>query len=608
LIDPIPVDPFRNLSAIRRAVVVASIGAAATVVIVMAVVSTALWRQAVDDAERNMTAVSKLTGEQASQTLVAVDFLARSIQDLAIRPALPDEAALLERTTTAEFHETLVRRENLLPQVAAIVVIGADGDILSTTRQFPAPQVNMAHGEFFKKLKERPDRGLVVTEPILLPGNGQWLFYLARPLRDSQGGFAGGVLVEIPAAYFERYFSTIDIGAESSVALLSPAAELIARWPRAEGATGKVFQSALNQLEQPVGAGTAIRKVLGTDQVLRRVAVSEFSVGDNRLFVTVGRSNRAIVLPWRNASIWIASFAALSVAIIAVMAKRLFRALRDEEAWRDAAVERETQLSLQTTELATARDQAQAANRARGEFLANVSHELRTPLNAILGFSEILQKELFGPLGDSRYRDFVTYIHGSGLHLLEIVGNILDLTKIDVGRLELDEHEVDIVDMMQLCVRLVGDAAAAGRVDLEFQNPAGRPLLWADPTRLKQILFNLLSNAIKFTPAGKRVVLSAGDADGGYFIMVSDAGIGMSPEDLEDAMQPFRQIDNSLAKRYQGTGLGLPLTKSLVELHGGVLEIQSEPGKGTTAIVTLPVRRVLNLREPNAPLRASGRS
>jgi signal transduction histidine kinase len=254
-------------------------------------------------------------------------------------------------------------------------------------------------------------------------------------------------------------------------------------------------------------------------------------------------------------------------------------------------IERETQLSKQAIELASARDLAETANRARGEFLANMSHELRTPLNAVLGFSEILEKELFGPLGDARYREFAQDIHKSGRHLLEVIGNILDLAKVDAGRLELYEDDIDIVEIMQICGRLMTEAASAGGVMLEVRPPAERPFIHGDATRIRQIFLNLLSNAVKFTPAGGSVILSGQADEGGFAFSVIDTGIGMTEDEAVMAMQPFRQIDSSLSRRYQGTGLGLPLTKSLVSLHGGALDIRSAPGQGTTVTVWLPRQR-----------------
>ena len=281
---------------------------------------------------------------------------------------------------------------------------------------------------------------------------------------------------------------------------------------------------------------------------------------------------------------------------------REIRAANGALLYYEGTVEDITHRKHAEADLMAAREEAEQASQAKSLFLAKMSHELRTPLNAVLGFSEILSDELFGPLGDKRYKEFAQDIHGSGQHLLDIINDILDLTKVEAGQLQLDDQLIDLDDLLHTCERLMAKAAAGGDVQLVVESRAVGAVLRADPIRLKQILLNLLSNAVKFTPAGHRVEMVARREENAFVIEVQDTGIGMTPEDVVKALQPFQQVDNSFSRRHEGTGLGLPLTKSLVELHGGTLTIQSTPSIGTTVAVRLPEWRFVN---PKAELAES---
>ncbi len=580
----------RSLSSLRRQVTAAGFAIAVIILAIAVIVLMALYNQTIENSDRELATVGRITAERTSQTFSAADVLIRSIADLAMKPGPGESAILRERAATKSFHESLLRLQKLLPQIEIAAVVDSNGDILGSSREYPAPHINAANTGFFLALKERPDQELFVSTPILARLNGEWMIYLARPLTDPQGGFAGVVLVGISTSYFEGYFSTIDLGATSAISLINDQSTLIARWPKADDMIGNVL-SGWSSGARPATGNSTIYLTEDHDQDLRHVVVTRLQVQDTPLYLAVSRSQRAALQPWRYVLVWIVVFALISMAVLGVLTWFILRAVRDEERWSGTLLERETRLSLQAVELATARDLAETANRARGEFLANMSHELRTPLNAILGFSEILEKELFGPLGDQRYKEFAVDIHSSGKHLLEIIGNILDLAKVDAGKLDLYEQDVDMVELMNICARLMTEAADAAGVKFDVIAPLTSVSIQGDSTRIRQIFLNLLSNAIKFTPSGKRVVLTGEAVDGGFRFRVIDTGIGMTEQEAEQAMQPFRQIDNSLARRYQGTGLGLPLTKSLVELHSGTMEIKSVKGEGTTVTVWLPKQR-----------------
>jgi signal transduction histidine kinase len=246
--------------------------------------------------------------------------------------------------------------------------------------------------------------------------------------------------------------------------------------------------------------------------------------------------------------------------------------------------------------LIAAKEAAEAASRAKSEFLANMSHELRTPLNAIIGFSGMMSDRMFGALND-KYIEYASMIGSSGQHLLAIITEILDLAKADAGRLMLAEEELEIEEVVQLASQIVRNMAERADIDFVSESAAPLPRIVGDPAKLTQILVNLLSNAIKFTEAGGKVRLKVEHRGWcGMTLRVEDTGIGMSPEQIPIALAPFGQISNSLTRNHDGVGLGLPLTKRLAELHGGTIEILSEPGKGTIASVHLPEERVLRER------------
>jgi signal transduction histidine kinase len=249
--------------------------------------------------------------------------------------------------------------------------------------------------------------------------------------------------------------------------------------------------------------------------------------------------------------------------------------------------------------LVSAKEAAEAANRAKSEFLANMSHELRTPLNAIIGFSSIMQQGMFGQLSE-KYAEYAGMVCDSGTHLLAIINDILDLAKAESNKLELREEDVDIARVIALSSTIAREMADRAGVNYDVTMVDVLPKVRADSAKLRQILINLLGNAVKFTPSGGKVSLSAeATPDGGLQFRIADTGIGIPSDKMDVAMAPFGQVDSRLARKFEGTGLGLPLTKRLVEMHGGTFDLSSEPGRGTVATVRLP-------KTPGAALKMAG--
>jgi signal transduction histidine kinase len=254
--------------------------------------------------------------------------------------------------------------------------------------------------------------------------------------------------------------------------------------------------------------------------------------------------------------------------------------------------ELEGRVAARTTEAVLARDVAERANEVKSMFLANVSHELRTPLNAIIGFSELMVSEMMGPLGNDKYRSYARDIHDSGSHLLAVINDILDLSKAEAGKLELDESWFQVDEVVVAACRLLSQRAAAAKLTLVVSLAPDSPMLHADERKLKQVIINLLANAIKFTKPGGRVELTVTVTSAGLNFAVTDTGIGIPAAYLDRVLLPFVQVDNSFSRPHQGTGLGLPLVKAITELHGGRLQLESQEGVGTTVSVLLPLERL----------------
>ncbi|SDH64788.1 Signal transduction histidine kinase [Roseospirillum parvum] len=304
-----------------------------------------------------------------------------------------------------------------------------------------------------------------------------------------------------------------------------------------------------------------------------------------------GRGALSRVLPWL-----LAGSGALAALLLALLTRSV---LGEGRRLRERVAERTHALTVANQELDTRRREAESANKAKSDFLALMSHELRTPLTAILGFSEMIRDQRLGPIGTEYYATYAADIHSSGAHLLEVVSEILDLARIEAGRGELSEEPVDLGGLVEEAAGGLTEWAEGRGLTLRVMPPAEPIRARVDRRKIKQLILNLVSNAIKFTPGGGRVSVGVErDRKGRPAIIVRDSGIGMSQGDIERALETFTQIDSVLSRTVEGSGLGLPLVRALAELHGGTLELTSQPGQGTTATVFLPLWRWVSEAPP----------
>jgi signal transduction histidine kinase len=244
--------------------------------------------------------------------------------------------------------------------------------------------------------------------------------------------------------------------------------------------------------------------------------------------------------------------------------------------------------------LIASKEEAETSSRAKSNFLANMSHELRTPLNAIIGFAELLESETFGPIGSPRYKEYAATIRGSGIHLLGLINDVLDLSRLDAGRADLHEEVIFVEHLVETVLTMIEQQAEKNNIKLVKDIAHNLPRLNADARRVRQVLLNLLANAIKFTPSGGTVSIRvARNILGELSFEIADNGVGIAPQDISKALTRFGQVDSRLARKFEGAGLGLPLTKQLMELHGGTLSLTSKVDVGTVVTVTFPLERLV---------------
>ncbi len=581
-------------------------GAAALLILIMvAINATVIWRAhdtALEGVKTDLHQLSLALAGQIDRSFQSVDVVLQSVAERLADEGVESAEALKRVARAPAIHDLLIAKLVGLPQLDAITIIDADGNLLNFSRYWPIPDVNVADRDYFKALKADPSLRTFVGAPVQNRGNGAWTIYLARRLSGPDDEFLGLALGAMTLSYFEDYYRDIIDAPGMAVSLLRHDAMLLARFPPSD----KIGRSALagHDLERPYEpVSTAHRERSPVDDKVRIVAVQ--AAASYPLMTLVSLEEQTAMAQWRALAISLALGALAGALAIAVAAFALVRQWRQREdlararaAQADADRAREVaeaELERRQAEIAAfeamkrAKEEAEAASRAKSEFIAMVSHELRTPLNAIIGFSDLMAQEVMGPLGADSYRGYVRDINASGAHLLGVINDIIDLSKAEAGLLVLRREHIDVAALVENVAGMVRQRAVASSVAFSVDGPPDGCSIHADEQKLKQMLVNLLSNALKFTNPGGSVTLRVEALGEHLRFVVRDTGIGIGAKDIERVLTPFIQADSSLARKCEGTGLGLPLVKAMAELHGGRLILESIEGVGTTATILLPV-------------------
>jgi signal transduction histidine kinase len=547
--------------------------------------------------EDGLRKLSLTLAEQADRSFQSVDLVLTSLIERLGASGVVDSATFAEKMSGVETHRLLRDKIDGIPQIAAVTLIGSEGDVINLSRYWPIPKISVADREYFKAVKADPSRKPYISVPVENRASGSWAIFMARRVNGPSGEFLGLIIGAMELRYFEDFYRAIAPGADSAIILLRQDGTTLVRYPP----------------NDTVGKSVGGERVLagGTSGTARAPAPADGQMtleAAHRLanfpaIVLATKTEAAALDGWRTIAI-LRTVAVLGFALVlALFAFGLGRHWKHQDILvrAQADLRRQEDRTAAFEAMRVAKEAAEGANLAKSEFLTTMSHELRTPLNAILGFSDMMIAEMLGPLGNPRYRSYAKDIHDSGSHLLALINDILDLSKSVAGKLDLAENRVDARALVETACRLVQPRVSAARLTLTSTLPQDSVLMIGDARKLTQILLNLLSNAYKFTAPGGTIECSLAVDAAGIRFVVADDGIGIPADQLERVLQPFAQVDSSLSRRHEGTGLGLALVKAMAELHGGSLDLASAAGTGTTATVTIPIERLARADACDAP-------
>jgi len=495
------------------------------------------------------------------------------------------------------------------PTVAG-ALIGPDGKVVFTTMGSIVQNMDFSDREEFTAQRDRRETGLTIGRPILDLMSLPITLPISRRVETPDGTLVGVLLFSLTPSDLTRLHRNVDLGPRGSLTVICTNAVIRARFSsdRPDGmfGAGMSIMGPPFRADLPPGGTQSYIRAGVADNVVRLYTVRRLT--DYDLFVSIGVDLDQVLSNARTHKMLVITIGAIASLLLGMLTVLLVREIwrrtmreielarehgRLEEAHATILRDRE-QLASANQELMATADRADAANQAKSQFLANMSHELRTPLHAIIGFSELIKEQAPRSPPGPPLVEYASDILSSGRHLLELINTILDLSKVESGTALLTEIVVPINDVINASMIAIRSQARTRQITVTVSLPDNPPSVRVDLTKMRQILINLLSNAVKFTPEGGRVTVSGRRSqDGCVVLAVADSGIGMTDEEMVIALEPFGQVDSTLSRVTEGTGLGLPLARRLIELHGGTLVLKSLKGHGTTVEVTIPATRVV---------------
>jgi signal transduction histidine kinase len=532
-----------------------------------------LHRNAIDASRGELANLGIVLGGELARSMESVDLVLSEASQRIVHAnaATPDE---FRREMASEAtHDFLANRLQALPQLGALFFTDAAGIQINSSNFWPVPPVDLANAPFFADVQKAPAETLVISAPGKSWSTGRWALFISRRIESRAGVFLGTVQAMIELHYLDGFYRTIGLPEDGSIAIFRRDGTLLFRYPAIDSKLGVAIREGSPWFDRAARGGGTYESTGRLDGVLREIAVSP--IKDHPLVVTVTVPKYAALAAWRRQAAFIGFGTGCAVIVFALLFGTLAVQFDRLDGSRGA--------------LAAALTKTEQADRAKSDFLGRMSHELRTPLNAIIGFSEVMKHGVFGPLGSPRYLEYAEDIHRSGVFLHDLISDMLDMVKIEAGHRALQLEPFTLAADLEETLRMIQPRAEKGEVTVRLDVRDPSVVVPADRRALKQIVLNLIGNAVKFTPPGGSVTVRLSSADDEAVLQVIDTGYGMSAEHLAKLGTPFfRAEDNVHAASTEGTGLGVALTKSLVELHGWQIEFASELNHGTTVTITMP--------------------